>query len=286
MIHLILAACSSAALTLVLKWFRDPKGSRWGILLGNYLTCVLIAFLQMPDKGRLFAVSPRTLLMSCVGGFFFVAGLVCMQSSVRMNGATLTAAFSKLGMLIPLLVSFLFFKEVPTLLQGAGILLAVGAIIVIDLAEKDADAKAGQGGAVLWILLLTLLACGCSESMSKIFERLGEPAEATRFFFFLFLTAALLTAALAAAEKGRGGQSIRLKELTAGILAGVPNYFSSWFLLQSLQRLPAMLVYPAQSVGTILLVTAAGALLFGEKLTRREWAGFALILAALVLLDL
>ena len=77
-----------------------------------------------------------------------------------------------------------------------------------------------------------------------------------------------------------------LKELTAGVLAGIPNYFSSWFLLQSLQRLPAMLVYPAQSVGTILLVTAAGALLFREKLTRREWAGFALILAALVLLDL
>ncbi len=51
-------------------------------------------------------------------------------------------------------------------------------------------------------------------------------------------------------------------------------------------RLPDMLVYPALSVGTILLVTAAGALLFREKLTRREWAGLGLILAALVLLNL
>ena len=109
MLYLLLAALSSAALTLVLKWFRDPKGSRYGILLGNYLTCMLIAFIQMPDKSRFYQASPSTFLLGGIGGFLFVAGLVTMQSSVRQNGATLTSAFSKLGMLIPLLMSFLFF---------------------------------------------------------------------------------------------------------------------------------------------------------------------------------
>ena len=60
MIYLFLAALCSATLTLVLKLFRNPKGNRFGIILGNYLTCVLIAFLQMPEKGKLFSVSSST----------------------------------------------------------------------------------------------------------------------------------------------------------------------------------------------------------------------------------
>ena len=42
--------------------------------------------------------------MSVIGGFLFVAGLVLMQTSVAANGAALTAAFSKLGLIVPLLI--------------------------------------------------------------------------------------------------------------------------------------------------------------------------------------
>ena len=72
----------------------------------------------------------------------------------------------------------------------------------------------------------------------------------------------------------------------AGILAGIPNYFSSWFLLKALVRLPAMLVYPVFSVGSILLVTGFGALIFKERLEKRQWLGLGLILIALILLNL
>ena len=287
MIYLLLAALSSAALTLVLKWFRDPKGSRYGILLGNYLTCMLIAFIQMPDKGRFYQASPSTFLLGGISGFLFVAGLVTMQSSVRQNGATLTSAFSKLGMLIPLLMSFLFFGDVPTWLQAVGLLFAVGAIIVLNLPGKAEHAKEEPGSRmILWLLLVTLLASGLSEGMSKVFERLGNQTEDTRYFFFLFLTAAVLTAVLAIADKIRHGKGIRLKEMAAGILAGIPNYFSAWFLLKALIRLPAMLVYPVFSVGSILLVTGFGALIFKERLEKRQWLGLGLILIALILLNL
>ncbi len=288
MFFLILAAFSSAALTLVLKLFRDPEANRFGILLGNYLTCALIAFLQMPEKSGLFAVSSSTLIMSLIGGFLFVAGLVMIQTSVGRNGATLTAAFSKLGLIVPLLISFLFFQEVPSLLNLAGVGLAAAAILLITFGAKEAGGVPAAGGerASLAILLLTLLANGCAESMAKIFSRLGDQREDTRYFFFLFLTAALLTFLLAAGEQSKSGRRLRIRELAAGILAGIPNYFCSYFLLKALLDLPATLAYPAFSVGSILLVTAAGALFFREKLSRRQLAGLGLILGALILLNL
>ena len=286
--YIVFAALSSAALTLVLKWFRDPKGTRYGLLLGNYLTCTLIAFIQMPDKSRFYSAAPATLLMSAVSGFLYVAGLVCMQTSVRVNGAALSSAFSKLGISIPLLMSFLFFGEVPTLFRAAGLLTALGAIVVLNPREKKTgpDSDTTPDRVSLPILLLTLLACGSSEAMAKVFRHCGDPEEDTRYFFFLFLTASLLTGILSIAEYVKSGKSIRFGELSAGILAGIPNYFSSFFLLKALMGLPAILVYPAFSVGTILLVTAAGALLFRERLIRRQWIGLSLILAALVMLNL
>ena len=90
MLYLIIAALCSAALTLVLKYFQDPKVNRFGIILGNYMTCVLLAFLQMPEKRQLFSVSSSTLLMSVIAGFLYVAGLVLIQTSVKRNGAETT----------------------------------------------------------------------------------------------------------------------------------------------------------------------------------------------------
>jgi len=288
MLYLILAALCSAALTLVLKYFQDPKVNRFGIILGNYMTCVLLAFLQMPEKRQLFSVSSSTLLMSVIAGFLYVAGLVLIQTSVKRNGAMLTSAFSKLGLIVPLLISFLFFDEVPTLLKTGGLILAVAAILLINSAPKDARRKAAADGSgvSLPFLLLTLTAVGCSDSMTKIFSRLGNQEEDTRYFFFLFLTAGLLTVVLAVRETRKTGKKIKPSALAAGILAGIPNYFASYLLLHALLELPATLVFPFYSVGSILLVTAGGALLFREKLGRRQLFGFALILGALVLLNL
>ena len=44
MLYLVLAVAASAAMALVLKLFRNQTGNRYGILLGNYLTCVAISF--------------------------------------------------------------------------------------------------------------------------------------------------------------------------------------------------------------------------------------------------
>ena len=71
----------------------------------------------------------------------------------------------------------------------------------------------------------------------------------------------------------------------AGILVGIPNYFSSYLLLRALQLFPATVVYPTYSTATILLVMGLSALFFREHLTKRQRRGVLLILIALALLN-
>ena len=68
MLYLILAICSSAAMALVLKLFRAQKGNRYGILLGNYLTCIVISFLLLPNSDMIFHGSTVTLICGIIGG--------------------------------------------------------------------------------------------------------------------------------------------------------------------------------------------------------------------------
>ena len=284
MLYLVLAVISSAAMALVLKCFREQKGSRYGILLGNYLTCVVISFLMLPEKGQFLTGAPITLYCGIGGGIFFVLALVCMQSSIRANGAGLTSAFARLGLVVALGLSILLFGERPTVLQFIGIGLTLAAILLLRVdGGGEARRKSGSG---FGLLLLTLGASGCADAMAKVFDVYGPRAEDRLYFFWLFVTAILLCGALAFAEKRRTGKGIVLNEFAAGVLVGVPNYFSSWLLLRALRAVPATVVYPSYSTATILLVLALSALLFRERLTGRQWPGVLLILAALALLNL
>ena len=182
MIYLILSIVSSASMTLVLKLFRDQKGNRFGILLGNYLTCVLIALLSIPRKSLLWTGSGTTLAIGVLGGVFFVAALVAMQTSVRFNGATLTAAFGKLGLVVSLLVSVFWFGERPGVMQLIGICTVLCALIVMHTGRKEERAAKTSLG----LLLLTLLTGGCGDSMAKVFDQFGDASENVLYIFWVF----------------------------------------------------------------------------------------------------
>ena len=282
MLYLLTAILSSASMALALRFFKGREGNQYGILLGNYLTCIVLAAVLTPKGQSVLAVSPTTLLLSGITGFFYVAALVGMQISIHRNGAGLSTAFARLGLLVSLTVSILLFGERPSPIQFVGVALVIAALVLIHGTTGEGT---GKRGAFL-LLLLTLLFSGCADAMSKVFEQWGSAEENSHFFFWLFLTSLLFTVALTIREGLRTKQRLRWQQLLAGVAVGIPNYFSSYLLLRALQSLPAFVAYPVFSTGTILLVLLAGALFFKERLSKRQALGAALILAALVFLNI
>ena len=104
--------------------------------------------------------------------------------------------------------------------------------------------------------------------------------QATRRSFFTGLLAALC-AGLCAAQPQRP----RGKDWLFGLMLGVPNYFSSWFLLLALSQVPASAAFPVFSCGTLLLTALVGRLAFGEKIDRRQGVALGMVAAALALLN-
>ncbi len=279
MVSLILAVLSSALVSVSMRLGEAKAKNGTAMLAVNYLMCLALAW---ADGG--FAAPfpktpglPLTLALGGINGLLYLAGFVLLQGSIRKNGVVLSSTFMKLGLLVSIAISVLFFGERPTALQGLGFLLAIGAILLINC--RPAGQKAGH---VLGLLAL-MGANGLADAMSKCFEELGDPALAGHFLLYTF-AAALLCCLLLTLKSGKARPGIW--ELAFGCLIGIPNFYSAKFLLGALQAIPAVIVYPVASVGTILAVTLAGCLLFREGLNRRQWAALVLILLALTLLNL
>lgn len=74
------------------------------------------------------------------------------------------------------------------------------------------------------------------------------------------------------------------REVIYGLVMGSFNYLSTMFLLKSVLRLPAFLVYPVYSVGVILFVNVVNFLFLKERLQKKDCVAMACISAALVLM--
>ena len=278
MIYLLLALLCSATITVCMRLSEKYRQNPISMLAVNYLVCSLLA-VAFSGQWTLFpkdAGLPTTLLLGGICGVLFLSSFMLLQWNVSRNGVALPATFMKLGVLVPTLLSALIFGEELTLLRILGVIVAVAAILLMqDKAQKEA------GGSMLGLIAL-LLSGGLSDFMSKLYEELGAPNLKDQFLLYTFLVALILSVVLCLIRK----ETLRWQDALFGVLLSVPNYLSTRFLLLSLNHLPAVVVFPSFSAGTIVLATLAGILLFKEKLTTRKGLALVVILAALVLLNL
>ena len=276
MIYLILAIISSALVSVVMRLSQRFSRNNMTMLAANYVMCTAAAMFLAGSPIPTGEGSSLTIILGCVCGVLYLLGFVLLQWNIRRGGVVLPATFQKLGVLVPTIAAITIFGETPRLTQLLGVGTAVAAIIFMQGRTGKAEKSNFPG-------LLALLLCGgLSDVMSKVFETWGNPAHGDCFLVFTFLVALVLCVGLCAAKK----QSVTAADVLCGLALGVPNYMSARFLLWALKEVPAVVVYPTFSVGTIIAVTLAGVLAFREKVGKRKLIALGMILGALVLLNI
>ena len=276
--YLLLAIFSSAMISVSMRLSTGKVKSHFSMLATNYLVCGILGALYAdfsvftPQQSG-FGI---TLGLALLNGAILLGGLILLQISTRKNGIVLSSLFMKLGLLVPFVVSILFFKEMPTWLQIAGFVVAIGAIVVFNWKKDSVGSRFGIA------LILLLLLNGGADAMVKMFEALGPEILSNHFLCLSFSTAFVLCAGIVIAKK----EKLDGSALLFGSMIGVANFFSSKFILASLAYIPAVVVFPTYSVSTMLVVTLSGVLFFKERLAKQQWLAFAGVIAALVMLNI
>ena len=303
MFNLLAAIACSTAIALVLKLGEERGYSRYVILAMNYATATGISFwmvLRERILGNLGSVSPDSLIRQMISGhtadgfldpansslwalvigiptgFLYFLGFYYYQRSVKESGVGMAGSYAKMGILVPMILSMVFWREFPSGLQWAGMALALTAIGIVNL--KFSCGRQVFSG-IKPALLLLFLSCGISEFAGKLYQRYGMQEIKGLFLLFLFATALAVSLFMI-----RGKPSAR--EVITGLAVGIPNFFASWFLISALSALPASVVFPTYSAGSIALICLGGRLLYNERLKVREYAAIILTMAALLLVNL
>lgn len=279
MLFLFLAVLASSLISIMMRVGETRARSVMGMFVVNYIVCAALACLF---AGRIALYSPAPGIGLAMGlgtaaGVLFLVCFVLLQLNIARNGVAMASTFMKLGVVISTLIAILVFHEEPRLTQGLGIVLAVASILLI-----HTDQETGQKASWKWLLPVLLVCGGVTDSMANVFDKIGDPAVKDFYLFYTFTAALVCALILMLKRKERIGK----EEILFGVLVGIPNYFSTRFLLLSLGQLPAVIVYPAVSVGTIILVSLAGVLFFKEALSRRKLLAMAIIAVSLVLLNI
>ena len=279
----------------------------------NYIICMILSIVYTGIE-NLFQTGEGVGIaigLGSINGFFYIVSLVLFQNSVKKNGVVLSSIFMKLGIMMPLVISIILFKEMPTIIQIIGFAIALVAIVLINLKEGSEDASlrnvecslknventikrkkynVGVGEAEKKTtkknsskvgLILVLLGCGTADGMSKIYQEFGTDRFEELFLVFTFVIAFVLSIILVKMKQ----QRFTKNELIYGAMLGIPNYYSARFLLKALGEIPAVVAYPTFSIGTIAVITLTGIIVFKEKITKRQMIAIGLIAIAVVLLN-
>jgi drug/metabolite transporter (DMT)-like permease len=279
MIFIFLTILCSSSIALLLKYNDTKGGDPLVLLAGNYLVASMISLvLFLADKNA--SISIHATFISLFFGLLFVGSFFSFAKAVSSSGTALATVSSRLSVIVPILLSILIYSEIPGLIRYIGFGFTLVTIFLFYLSIKNGkDSKEGKH---LLYLILVLLGVGMTDFSMKIFEMDYSESDKSFFLFSLFFSAFLYSFIFIKIRK----ISFDRKTFTTGAVVGVPNMFSSFFLISALTQLPAIMVYPVTNIGIIILTTILANIIWHERLNKYGLLSLLAGIAAIIFLGL
>ncbi len=303
MVSLFLSVLCSSGIAIVFSWSETKKGHWSGILVSNYFFATLLSipffwqksfqwiplrdsfysfrqeYLQVFTNHTSFSASATitySILLGFIAGLLFFGSLVLYRYSIRYNGLAISGTFAKLGISVPVLMSLLLWNTFPSSVQWSGIILSMVAVLFL-YNWKQSGAISHFSLSLIFVLVLM----GLAEFSNKVFQQYAVSSYKSLFLFVVFGTAFLYSILNQFFRKTKCGS----KELLFGLLIGVLNYGSSYFLIQALGSIPAIIAFPMFSAGTVLCISGFSRIVFKEKWSQNMIIAIVLSIISVILMN-
>lgn len=290
MVFLILALSCSVLLGFIFKLFARFQIDGFQAIVFNYATCFICGWVhlgQFPVQATHF--DAPWMPYAGILGFVFVSGFNLAALTVRHFGVTIGQIMQKMSILLSVPFAVLVYYESAGFWKIIGFVFALCAIVLVNWPKKKTPEMPNEASAtpnLLWIPLGTWLLAGLLEILLVRVqkEHLTDMSNPT-FIITIFGTAGLVGGMLAVLGWVTGRLRFAHRHVLAGIILGIPNYGSMFFMLRALDSgLEGSFVFPVANVGIIVATTIGAVTLFAEKLSRLNWLGIALAILAIGLM--
>jgi len=289
MLFLILSILTSSLIQVIFKYFSKHEVDNIQAIPVNYLTCLLIGLLfnSAPiTNSELFSFQNAWFIHSFSLGLMFIVIFLAMAKCAQEISISVGAVAAKMGVLFPVVFGWFFLKEEITPILFTGISLSLVSILLVGRLHPDHPLK---GTRLALLPVVIFLGSGFIDTNLKILENnYFEQVDAHHIVSAIFLGAFISGMVLIAYNYIRKRHRIKKKNLIAGVLLGIPNYFSIYFLMRALHHKGALTVYvmPFNNVGIVLLSVVLSVIIFREQLNNKTKWGIFVAMLSIVLIGL
>jgi len=280
MMYLVLSVTCSVTVAVLLKLARRyAVDVRQAVAVNYVVAASLCVTLLQPSLADLR--QPATPWMILVAlGVLLPTVFLAMAASVRYAGIVKSDAAQRLSLFIPLLAAFVLFDESLSAQKLWGIAAAFVALACLIGRNMGASVD-GSAARFVWLWPLAVwLGYGVIDVLFKQMARAGTAFAGGLLAAFMLAAVVIFAYLLAVRVRWRWRHAV------AGGLLGLANFGNILFYIRAHQYFPndPALVFAAMNIGVISAGTLVGASAFGERLTRRNWAGLALAVGAIVIM--
>ncbi len=291
MIYLLGSILFSAYLTLSFKVLQRLRINTLQAIVFNYIACVATGSVvngSFPvNKDNITA---PWFVWALVMGGMFISIFNVIGFTTQKLGVAVASVANKLSMVIPFIFSIYLYHESSTLLKIAGIAVAVVAVVLTCYpAEKNAGDTKKNKQLLLLLPFVLFVSSGLLDTLivyvkNNFFIRPDD--NFNNFLITAFSVAAVIGLLILILQVATGRQSFSLKAILAGIIIGIPNYFSIWCLGKVITafRGNSSAIIPVNNMGIVLFSAVAAWLLFKERLSMINWMGIIMAIAAIALI--
>lgn len=283
MTALVLSILTSTCIFILFKIFGKFRIDTFQAIVFNYFTalfCGLIFFGHELDNNALSNTSWVPSVLICA--VLFISIFALMGISSLKNGIGSTSIATKMSMALSMAIMIVLYNEPFSSLKLIGIILALIGVVLVSL-EKSKNTSSERS---LWMLVVIFLGSVLLDVLLNFTQHyLLNDLSSSLYTAIGFGIAGLIGILVLIFQKKLN--QITWKNIVAGIILGIPNFFSIYLLLLAYQNAPLndSDIVAIINTSIVSLSTFIGIIFFNEKFTLQKIMGLAAVLIAIFLIS-
>lgn len=293
MLYLFLTVLLSVLLLVCFRFFAKWHINTFQTIVFNYLTCVVVGAYffgldyELPLNPLL--ITGDWLPIAMLTGTMFISTFYLISQTTLQFGISTASVATKISMAIPIAFNLIVFQTSHAeydMWNYAGMLLSFAAVIFCTLPTRQENTNTQSSKNWLLPSFIFLMSGLIDTVINYASLHCLLPQDEMPFSIFAFGTAATIGFLVMAGYLLFGGK-FDFKSIVAGVVLGIPNYFSLYYLIKTLAyfKSDGAFVFPLLNVGIIVVGAIAGLLLFKEKMNVLNYIGLAMAIGSIFLIS-
>ena len=288
MTYLLISIIASTLIFVIFKLFATYNINTLQAIVVNYGVACSCGIIGYENSIEISKIPQYDWFYYTLGlGALFIIVFNLMAITTQRSGLSVVSVATKMAVVIPIIFGLWYYKESLGLFKGIGIILALVAVYLASV-KKTENVRISKKNLIF--PLLVFLGSGLIDTSLNYLQNdfIQDKTLLALFSATIFAAAGSIGVCVLMVQHIRGVFHFEIKNIIGGIVLGIPNYFSIYFLVKALRSdlFDSSGIFTVNNVAIVILSTLLGIAFFKEKLSLKNWIGIVLAIISIVLVTL